>query len=51
MCEGPKLLAEAEKWGWEVRCVCADREDLLLPWAQRGVRAALVSPEVPRRRC
>ena len=46
LCEVPKLLAEAEKWGWEVRCVCADREDLLLPWAQRGVRAALVSPEV-----
>ena len=46
LCEGPKLLAEAEKWGWEVRCVCATREDLLLPWAQQGVRAALVSPEV-----
>lgn len=46
LCEGPKMLSEAERWGFTPRVILASREEDLHPWEGRAARTVLVSPEL-----
>lgn len=46
LCEGPKMLAEAERWGFVPRTILACSETELQPWEGRAARTVLVSPEL-----
>lgn len=46
LCEGPKMLAEAERWGFAPQTILACREAELRPWEGIAARTVLVSPEL-----
>lgn len=46
LCEGPKLWAEAVKWGAEPRLLLTTEESLALEWEGRLAHAAWVAPEL-----
>ncbi|MGM9608386.1 MAG: TrmH family RNA methyltransferase [Oscillospiraceae bacterium] len=46
LCEGPKMLSEAERWGFIPRTILACSEPELQPWEGRAARTVLVSPEL-----
>ncbi|MGN1003879.1 MAG: RNA methyltransferase, partial [Oscillospiraceae bacterium] len=46
LCEGPKMLSEAERWGFVPRTILACSEPELQPWEGRAARTVLVSPEL-----
>lgn len=46
LCEGEKMLNEAEKWGFAPKTILAVHEALLRPWEGIAAHAVLVSPEL-----
>lgn len=46
LCEGPKMLAEAERWGFVPRTIAATDEALLHQWEGRAQRCLLVEPQL-----
>lgn len=46
LCEGPKMLAEAERWGFVPQTILACDEPLLHPWEGRAAHAVRVTPEL-----
>lgn len=46
LCEGPKMLAEAERWGFVPKTILACDEAVLHPWEGRAAHAVLVTPEL-----
>ncbi len=46
LCEGPKMLAEAERWGFVPQTILACTEAELHPWEGRAARTVLVGPEL-----
>lgn len=46
LCEGPKMLEEALRWGFQVKTVLTSREELLHQWDGTATHVALVSDEL-----
>ncbi len=46
LCEGPKMLAEAEHWDFVPRTILSCDEGLLQQWAGRAARVALVDADL-----
>lgn len=46
LCEGPKMLAEAEKWGCAPRTILSVDEALLHRWEGQAAHTVLVTPEL-----
>lgn len=46
LCEGPKMLAEAARWGFEPQTILACSEAELLEWEGRAARTVLVEEEL-----
>ncbi len=46
LCEGPRMLAEAERRGFVPRTILACAEEDLRPWEERAARTVLVPPEL-----
>lgn len=46
LCEGPKMLAEAKRWGFVPRTILSCNEAELHQWEGRAAKAVLVSPEL-----
>lgn len=46
LCEGPKMWAEAVRWGWSVSTLLTSEESVLLECEGTPARSMLVSPEL-----
>lgn len=46
LCEGPKMLAEAQRWGFQIKTVLTDDEALLHQWEGTAARVVLVDSEL-----
>lgn len=46
LCEGPKMLAEAERWGFTPKLIMGTDKDQLQQWEGRAAKTVLVSPEL-----
>lgn len=46
LCEGPKMLAEAERWGFVPKTILACEAAQLQQWEGRASKTVLVSPEL-----
>ncbi len=48
LCEGPKMLTEAERWGFVPHTMVDDRPEVLALWEGRCAKTALVAPDLLR---